>query len=272
MKAMASLLWHKLGSIRLTVIVCLLLWGDLAWGYLCLKGRTSLFAPLNDIGLPAWMATYGRHNPALTAWFFILLVLLALLCVNTFACTTERVILLVRARGAFPGRRLVFKFAPHLMHYALIVILAGYLCSYLFARVSPGFTLVPGVPVTLPGTTARITLESFDPLYYRGNRLPFLDNRVIQPRARLRLVDGDTRKTAVLTDCRPVRFRGCGIFMTDYSPKKKGSTAMRARIDTCVRKDPGVGLYMAGIGLFTAGLILYAGQWLWSARNGKELP
>lgn len=251
-----------MGSLHLTLVLCALLTMDLAIGYLCLHGRTTLFAPLNDIGLSAWVETYGRHNLAASAWFFALLGLLTVLCVNTFVCTTDRVAALLRARARFPRRRFWFKLAPHIMHYALIVILLGYLASYLFSQVLPTRTLVPGASLALPGTTGRVTLESFDPVFYTGDRLEFLQDRVIQPRATLRLSDGESDRTALLTGAGPVRFKGYGLFLKDFSPDRKGGMMTRVRVDLHVRRDPGVPLYLAGIALFSVGLVLYLMDWI----------
>ena len=255
------LIWRKLGSIHLTVALCLLLTVDLSIGYICLNRHTTLFAPLNNIGLATWSQTYGRCNLGHTAWFFMLLALLALLGVNTFVCTTDRVISLIVRRRHYSPRRLVFKFAPHMMHYAMIVILSGYLCSYLFAQVLVTRTLIPGVPFNLPGTDARITLIEFDPLYYDGGRLPAYENRVLQPRAKLKITQGDRQQMAILTVNRPLRCHTYRLFLKDFNPKRKDAGMNRkVRIDLTVRKDPGVRLYLAGILLFTVGLALYLAE------------
>lgn len=268
---MIRLVWSKLGSIHLTVILCLLLTVDLTVGYICLDRRTILFAPLNDIGLATWIQTYGKHNLTYTLWFFILLGLLTLLCINTFVCTTDRVVSLIARRNRFSGRRLFFKFAPHIMHYAMIVILVGYLCSYLFAKVLDSRTLIPGVPIGLPGTHAQISLIEMDSVYYRGDRLPAFKNRVLRPRARVQLVDGDRTQTAVLGCNRPLRFKGYSIFLKDFAPKKKGGAMnRRVRVDLSIRKDPGVRLYLAGIFLFTAGLAMYLTEWAMFHKVGSR--
>lgn len=252
------LIWSKLGSIHLTVILCLLLAIDLTIGYICLNRRTILFAPLNDIGLATWIQTYGKYNLVYTMWFFVLLGLLTLLCVNTFVCTTDRVASLINRRRHFTPGRLLFKFAPHIMHYAMIVILSGYLCSYLFAQVLVSRTLIPGVPFNLPGTDARIILVELDPLYYEGDRLPAYENRVLQPRAKLRIADGNQQQSALLNFNRPLRCHGYSIFLKDFNPKRKdGGMNRKVRVDLTVRKDPGVKLYLAGIVLFTVGLGMY---------------
>jgi hypothetical protein len=261
--------WHKLGGIRLTVILCLLLMADLVWGYFCLKDRALLFAPLNDIGLIAWGRTYGRSHPMHTLWFFILLGLLALFCLNTFICTTDRMAVLLGRNTRMGARRLFFKLAPHLMHYALVLILTGYLSSYLFARVLDSRTLVPGSSMVLPDTAAQIAFVDFDPIYYRGRGRPAFENRVLQPRAHLSLTEGGIHRNAVLSLNQPVWFKGYGIFLKDFAPQTKmGGMSRRPRIDVSIRKDPGVRLYLAGILLFTAGLAVYLAEWIF--YKGRE--
>jgi cytochrome c biogenesis protein ResB len=253
-------IWRKLGSIHLTVVLCLLLAADLALGYVCLERHTALFAPMNDIGLVAWARTYGRQNPVHTAWFFILLCLLTLLCVNTFVCTTDKVARLMSRRKQFKARRLFFKLAPHVMHYALIVILTGYLSSYLFARVLDTRTLILDKSISLAGTDGHITFTEFIPEFYQGDRLPAFKNRVLRPRARLRLTDGEYSRTAELNSTGPVHFKGYTITLKDFAPRQKGGMGLRTRIDLSIRKDPGVGLYLAGIVLFTVGLVMYSAE------------
>jgi hypothetical protein len=267
--ALASI-WRQLSSVRLTVVLCLLLTADLSVGYVCLDRRATLFAPLGDIGLATWMETYGRNNLAYTAWFFLLLALLGLFSIHTLVCTTQRLLLLTRARAHFSPRRMMFKLAPHVMHLALVVMLVGYLCSYLFAQVLVSRTLVPGASLTLPGTQARITLESFEPVYApAGDRLAEFSNRVLRPKARLLLEQNNTRRTELLGFNQPIRFAGYGVFLKDFSPKKRGGMLSRVRIDMSIRKDPGVWGYLAGMLLFTVGLASYLVEWVVSKRGEK---
>ncbi len=100
--------------------------------------------------------------------------------------------------------------------------------------------------------------------------LPAFQNRVLQPRARLLLADGDYHQTSVLTCNRPVRFKGYGIFLKDFAPRKKGGgMSGRIRIDMSIRKDPGLRFYMAGILLFTAGLSIYLVEWIFYKKVKK---
>lgn len=255
-------LWRFWGGINLTVVLCLFLTVDLVWGYFILNRHTPLFTPLHDMGLVTWIRTYGLHNVPFTWWFFVLLALLALLALNTFVCTTNRVVQLVSSRGRMGVGRLLCKLAPHIMHYGLIIILAGYLTSYLCTQVLTGSSLVPGFPLSLPGARGQVRLLAFEPEYYQGDRLAFWKDEVIAARARLLLDDGVTQREALLSCTRPVRFQGYSLHLVDFAPRSLVGMKMKTRIDLHIRKDPGVGLYLAGIGLFTLGLVLYLYEWI----------
>ena len=252
-----SILWHRLSSIHLTISLCLLLVVDLIWGYFCLHRRTSLFVPLNDIGLVPWIRTYGSHDLPHTIWFFFLLALLALLAFNTFACTTGRVFHLVRARETGDRFRLLFKLSPHIMHYSLLVILVGYLCSYLFSQVLTSCTLVPGTYLSLPGTSGQVKFLAFEPTYYQGQRLDFWVGEVITAKARLQLDDGISQRETIISYTSPVRFMGYSLHLIDFAPKNLVGMNRKTRIDLQVRKDPGIALYLTGMLVFSLGLIIY---------------
>jgi hypothetical protein len=155
------------------------------------------------------------------------------------------------------------------MHYAVILMLAGYLCSYLFAYVLDTRTLIPGTSMKLPGTEARIVFKSYEPQYYAAGRMSSFKDRVLKPIARLQLIDGDSRETALLAYNRPVWFKNYGIFMKSFAPKSRQSgIGMKLRIDLSIRKDPGVLLYLTGMVFFTVGMILYITEWIF-LKKGK---
>lgn len=270
-ESIVSCVWSSLGSVRLTVWICLALAFDLALGYACLHGNSTLFSPMNEIGLMRWAATYGRSNVPLTAWFFILLGLLFLLCVNSFTCTTNRVAVLIRTRGAYSFGKFMVRLAPHGMHYAMIVILLGYLASYVFSTVHPFVTLVSGSSFTIPRTTVTVSLVSFTPRYYTGDRLDYFKKRVIDPVATLKITSGGKVETRVINGKKPVHVLGHSLFLTDFSPKKKGGgMSGRISIVLSIRKDPGVTFYMAGLILFSVGLGIYMVPFVHPRNDKKE--
>ena len=249
--------WKALGSINLTIALCLLLAADLLWGYVCINWRSAIFIPLNDMGLFPWIQTYGRHNPAHTTWFFLLLLLLALLALNTASCTLERVRQLWAARASFSPARLLIKLGPQVMHAALLVILLGYLASYLFTEVS-STVLLPGRSHSLPGQAGTIVFTGFTHETYQGKRLELFHGEVIQPRAGLLLQKNGQTRQALLGFNRPVRLGGYSVHLDNFAPKKPGGgMRLKERIDLHIRKDPGVFLYLTGIALFCLGLALY---------------
>ena len=159
------------------------------------------------------------------------------------------------------------------MHYAMIVILVGYLSSYLFARVLDTQTLVPGMSMSLPGTRARVHFVSFDPVYYQCDRLPSFCDRVLHPRARLLLKDDGRERQARLSFNQPVQFKGYGIYLKRFTPTRRNGVQMSLpRIDMIVREDPGVRFYLAGMVLFSVGLAMYLAERLFFKKINKEIP
>ncbi len=77
-------------SLRTAVVLFVLLTADLLIAWYCLVGNAIFYEPMNQIGLWRWLTTFGRDEPALSAWFVIFAVLLFLLVVNTLICTCDR--------------------------------------------------------------------------------------------------------------------------------------------------------------------------------------
>ena len=183
-------LWNQAGSPNLTVVLCGLLTLDLAWAYFGLEKNLPIFAPMGDVGLHKWLLTYARYNFRESVWFLLMLVLLVLLAINAFVCTTERMARLIRRRN-WKLRSI----GPHIMHYAVLVILLGYLGSYLFSSGYPGHALKPGARLDLPEGGGQIIFLSAEPIVYHGERMSFFDNYILDPGIRLRLVsENETRE------------------------------------------------------------------------------
>ncbi|MBN2751218.1 MAG: hypothetical protein JXQ84_00765 [Rhodospirillaceae bacterium] len=247
--------WRAVGSIHLTVVVCFLLTLDLAIGYLSLRANLGIFVPLGDVGLFSWLQTYGVHNWHATAWFFALLVLLTVLSLNTFVCTTDRLVHIVKSGRGRAGWRV--KLAPHVMHYAVLLILAGYVCSYVLSSSLPGRALRPGESLDLPDGAGVVTFVDFAPEIYHGNRLEGFDGYVLAANAQLVLTSGGVRREAVLNFNSPVYWGGYGLFMNDFAPRKGRGGMKQTFIRMTIRRDPSSLVYLAGLALFVLGMGLY---------------
>ncbi len=265
-------IWRAFGSIRLTILVLWLLVGDLTGGYLSLKGSEKIFSPLNDLGLVEWVSTYGLTYPGRTIWLAGLFLLLLLLGLNTFACTTDRVASLVKNRRYFTARlRFCLKFSVHIMHYALLFILTGYLLSYLYAFTCSNLIVVLKHETRIPGTDIRVRLESLDIDYYRGERLAFLNDRAIDARAGLLFTSGRYQTVKAIALNQPCLFRDLSFHLDKFNPDSRTSMQKQPYIRLIVKKDPGLKLYFGGTLLFIIGLGLYLWQWFLLQPSKKEI-
>ena len=256
LKTFIKYAWLKLGSINLTVALCFLLTLDLAFAYFTLEKNLPVFSPLSDVGLIKWAATYGLYNLKATAWFFVMMLLLTLLGVNTFICTTDRMLPLLNKESRRPGW--FIRLGPHVMHYAVLIILSGYLFSYVFSVSLPGRALKPGVTMTMPGGTGTVTFLGYEPVYYRGDRLDFFTNYILDPNAMLELRDVEGRTSvSSLAFNRPVSFQGFKIYLNDFYPRKDRTGMGFNHIKLTLRRDRSSAIYLAGLALFLAGLGLY---------------
>lgn len=251
--------WRTLASIRLTIALCFLLTADLGLGYLSLRGNLEIFSPMSDVGLLEWARTYGAANLRHTAWFFAMAGLLALLALNTFACTTQRLIGILACRP--PRRELPFRLAPHLMHYAVLIVLVGYLGSYLFAASDPGRALRAGETITLPnGATLRF--ERFEPETVQDQRIDGFDGFVLRPNAHITARSAEDQehgraRSTVLNFNEPITVDGYGIYLGEFQPRKPGGGMGRAYVQLIVRRDPAAVIYRFGMVVFVLGLVLH---------------
>ncbi len=254
----AGWLWKTVGSLKLTIWLIGLLVIDLTSGYFLLLGNSTLFEPMNQIGLPAWIMTYAANDLFHSGWFLFLLLLLALLAANTLVCTATRLFRLLAQPGSRARKRPAL--AAHVIHLGMVVILAGYLASYTLSTVYPSLTLIEGRATPVPGTTINIRMRKIKLEYYEGRRLADFRNRVITPKVEIGMLDTETgrRVTGTLSFNHPLYFQGYALFLQRFHPTRRQgmNNARYAVID--LRRDPGTRLYFLGILIFIGGLALYA--------------
>jgi cytochrome c biogenesis protein ResB len=263
-------LWRSLGSIRLAVVLLILLALDLSLAYFSINGRSIVFEPMNQVGIWTWLNTYAVTNLHCTAWFFILLLLLSALVLNTLVCTASRVWALLRGwikHGA--GKRLYFSLSTHIMHLGMVVILIGYLVSYTMSQVYPSLTLAPKKEAIVAGTNLQVELLNMTLPIYEGKRLKSFSGRVISPSVQLRIASPSGERIATLRFNSPVRFQGYSFFLQRFSPNRKSGMSNGQYIVIDVRHDPGVLLYFIGISFFLGGLLFYIIFWIRTRQPRK---
>jgi cytochrome c biogenesis protein ResB len=247
------------GHLDLAVIICLLLALDTSIAYALIKKHLTTFIPLGEVGLQTWLTTYGRYNLGHTFWFYGLMGGLVLLGLNTFVCTTNRLWAILGPRGRKKGW--LFKLGPHLMHYAVLVMVLGYLGSYTLAQALPGRALIPDGPaLKLPGDLGSLTVRVENPVIYKGRRLAFFEDWFLDPGLELILKkpDGSLAQKHVAYN-RPARFGDYNFYLADFYPKNTASAGMGGykTVKLTIRRDPAAAIYLTGIVIFAAGLALY---------------
>lgn len=263
-------LWRSLGSVRLAVILLILLAADLSLAYLSINGRSIIFEPMNQVGIWPWLNTYALVNLRYTAWFFLFLLLLSALVINTLACTADRLWHLVRQRREQgPGKRFFFALSTHVMHLGMVVILIGYLVSYTMSQVYPSLTLALKKEALVANTNLRVELVDMTFPFYEGKRLETFTGRVISPKVQLRVATSTDEHIASLGFNSPVSFQGYTFFLQRFSPTRQSGMSSAHYIVIDVRRDPGVLLYFIGISFFLGGLLCYVIFWLRSRSTRK---
>ncbi len=253
---MVRRIWKWIGGMDfMTVVICAMAL-DLVWGYGALKYHAHLFEPINDMGFLPWARTWGMETPDITGWLFVLAFLIALLGINTFVCTTDRVVRLWQNRNRFSDRLgFALRFGPHIMHYSMLVMFLGYLVSYVGLTSYPGHVLVPDHARDLGEFS--VTLTDLDISYYQGTRMAGFQNRAVGVNAHLLLEAPGQRLERVLSFNRPVIFNGLSLHLKNFAPKTQSGMGQRPHVSLMVKRDPGVGFYFAGMAGFVLGLLIY---------------
>jgi hypothetical protein len=260
-----------MGSVKLSIVLCLLLAMDLAIAYPIIKWKLVTFVPLGQIDILTWLTTYGRFNLGHTFWFFLLLILLTLLGINTFVCSTIRVLNILKQNNKNLG--FFLKLGPHVMHYAVLVILLGYLGSYLFSDTLPGRALNPnGPPLKVRQMGGEFTMDIESPKYYHGNRLAFFDTYALDPGIHLSFKDqnGEVSRQKIAYS-QPADFNGWKVYLMDFYPKREGGGGMGLRyIEINFRKDYSSYVYLFGLFLFVVGIALYSAEFYFKKQTRKD--
>ncbi len=244
---------NYLGNLYLSIVLFFLIVIDLVYGYICLNGRETLFSPINEIGLIKWYSTYGITYFRYTIWLLFLLLLLLLLGINTIICTTDRCITIVKNRNI---RHKLIKISPHIIHYAVILILFGFLISYVFSY-TKRVILLPNKKEQISQNMS-IKIESLKIDFYTGNRLSFLKNRAINCMAKLCILkDNNKEKCSYISLNSPVIYGMYSFHILRFSPSFKESMSLKPYLLVVIKRDPGIWIYLIGSVLLIGGLFIY---------------
>ena len=149
-------LWEIFASTGLTIALAASVCAVAAWGSIITIRNQEFFSGLDRAVLfPTIIeGAFGpESNLALTYWVFALIFLTFLFTVNTFVCTADKLILIVRQK------RPVGAFFPHIVHIGFLIAVVGHLVGSVWGFRSPVNILYQGIPAEVagePGLSVRL--------------------------------------------------------------------------------------------------------------------
>ncbi len=239
--------WEFLSRVDIAIITILCIVINLIIGYVYLRHNTSLFSPINEIGILKWIVTYGAKYIIYSWWFFVFLFLLLILSIQTFICSSNKIIKIIHSNR----KNKFILLSPHIMHYALLFILGGFLISYIFSYSYP-IILIPNKNIRLSDTKISLILKNINIRYYKGKRLSYLYNRPIYCKAIIKLCYNNGNNS--ICKIKNISINSPIIYRTySFHLNKFGNNY----VFLICRKDPGIWVYIFGTFLFLSGLIIY---------------
>ena len=210
-RIMMKKVWRFFSSVSLAVVLAVLICLDAAWGSLLAMKVPGFYASMDQAVLFPWLGEYGLRYPGLTLWIYILIALSALLAVNTFICTADRVYSIIKLNR--PWR----SFYPHIVHIGFLVALLGHLSGSLWGFRSPGNVLFMGQPQNVPnepGLFAR--LDDIDMKATPDGDIDSLKVKITLLKGGLRVLTRDIRINA------PLIYRGIAFYYADQGEAPSG--------------------------------------------------
>jgi len=250
-------IWKFLGKLSLTIWLFFTIAGDLIVGAAIMRDHQTVFSSMERISLPEWIYTYGVASLNITWWLFLLFFLLFILAVNTFVCTTDRVIVLLRKPDSLSRSAFFLRFSPHLMHIGFVLVLAGHLISHTFDVNLLNNIIHKSETIPVGFSNLKMRLEDLNIEFERKTPFESLEGSPKNVSAILSFIDqeeGIQRK--VISINRPVWFNGLSFHLKGFYPRSEGSKVI-PYVNIIIRKDPGIRFQGAGVIFFCLGLFMY---------------
>ncbi len=201
-------------------------------GSLIMPARPDRYGAMNSQLLFEWLAAEWR-NPV-HFWFLMVLVLLALVTLNTLVCSVDSVL------RRLTRREFLLRISPQLMHVGFLLILLAHLLSSGWGFKAEG-VLPKGASGVLP-TGQRVTLRTLDMDFYASG-MP----RSWWADVELTGADGE-RASGRIGPNRPLFHKGVGVYLKNPTMVRNAPAAQ-----IYVAADPGALWALAGALVFTLG-------------------
>jgi|GEM_PF-2912334 len=188
----------RLGTALLFIAALLCLAGGLI-----VDADRAFFGPLNFTRLHEWLLAQNASGILRAWWLVALFWVLALFGINTIACTTQRIISLVRQRKNSRASVSWHMFVPSIVHLLVLCVMAGHaLSASLFVRVS--MPLEAGSRLEFHG--AHVEVLEAEQRHFPADSI--FKGNLKDVSARVEVRDGGRAEIVLLSFLRPAVVRG----------------------------------------------------------------
>ncbi len=209
---------------------------------LAMNWRGEFFREMDSHVLLSWVlekldgAFFGN-----LLFFFAFLAVVAIFVVNLVLCTAEKIYHLTRWKAKLRA------YVPHLMHAAIVVVVAGHLVSSVGGYRARGVGMYVGTEVRLKGAPFSVRLDDVDVKLGRWG-FPEKTSAVVRLRS-----GGATVAWGTISPNNPLSHNGYMVYL-----KSAGADGFGRRYAVLdVNKDDGAFIVLVGALIFTAGNLIY---------------
>ena len=230
---MLNQLWKFFGSLNLT------LWSIVSTVFFFLLGMLysamnyGFFYQLNEIRIQDWLLQNLIPHLAITWWLPFLLLSLAMLWLNTFVCSIDRVLTILKMSKKYSLRKYFNILSPTLIHWLFLIVMFGHFITFTTGEWKR-FSLKENNVITVKKDST-LTVKSIKNIYYDEDSS--FKNRISQ--TEVLCLDNDNKEIK-LSYLNPVSYKGYKLHLNMI--KKRGAkhthnNSQNKKIDINQKKD-----------------------------------
>lgn len=187
MTARIKSIWNFLGDLRLSFYLLLSASVFFLIGSVYTLNYYKFFNGLNEMRIQDWMLDHFASRLSITWWMPVLILLLALLGVNTFICSLNRIVTLIKGGAGGGLRKFFHTMTPSIIHLLFIMVMASHGITFVFGSWER-LPLKNGEEVAIEGMPA-LNVASIEDKYFPEDT--GLKKRIEQTEVTLTKEDGE---------------------------------------------------------------------------------
>jgi hypothetical protein len=176
----------------------------------------SLINSMNGVPLIGWFMSKGMENISVTWWIPAMFFVFLLLGINTFACTLNRMTVLVPRKKILGTKRFLVLISPSVIHILFMAMLAGHFLSFT-AVTQQKIPVAEGDKIFVNGV-GEISVKSIKNEFFPDSS--FLAQRIKQIRTEISIDADGVKKDEIVSFLEPVLING-NIIQLDIEKKKE---------------------------------------------------